>query len=98
MSLTYPMPERLGSIGSHNQELDDLYRSPSTVTVVNLVCVMGGGEWIIQNFKGTTYWNVRETSCEVVRWMELAQDRVQWRVLVLAVLNLWVLLPQLVNE
>jgi hypothetical protein len=31
------------------------------------------------------------------RWMELAQDRVQWRALVLAVLNLRVLLPELVN-
>jgi hypothetical protein len=28
------------------------------------------------------------------RWMELAQDRVQWRALVLAVLNLGVLLPE----
>jgi hypothetical protein len=29
--------------------------------------------------------------------MELAQDRVQWRALVLAVLNLGALLPELVN-
>jgi hypothetical protein len=29
--------------------------------------------------------------------MELAQDRVQWRALVLAVLNLRVLLPEFVN-
>jgi hypothetical protein len=29
--------------------------------------------------------------------MELAQDRVQWQALVLAALNLWVLLPELVN-
>jgi len=29
--------------------------------------------------------------------MELAQDRVQWQALVLAVLNLRVLLPELVN-
>jgi hypothetical protein len=28
------------------------------------------------------------------RWMELAQDRVQWQALVLAVLKLRVLLPQ----
>jgi len=32
--------------------------------------------------------------CEAVRWMELAQDRVQWRGLILAVLSLWVLLPE----
>jgi hypothetical protein len=32
--------------------------------------------------------------CEDGRWMELAQDRVQWRALVLAVLNLHVLLPE----
>jgi hypothetical protein len=32
--------------------------------------------------------------CEDGRWMELARDRVQWRALVLAVLNLRVLLPE----
>jgi hypothetical protein len=31
---------------------------------------------------------------EVKNWMELAQDRVQWQALVLAVLNLLVLLPE----
>jgi hypothetical protein len=36
---------------------------------------------------------LRKTGCEDGRWMELAQDRVQWRALVLAVLNLLVLLP-----
>ena len=35
--------------------------------------------------------------CEDGRWMELAQDRVQWQALALAVLNLLVLLPDLVN-
>jgi hypothetical protein len=34
-----------------------------------------------------------EMGCEDGRWMELAQDRVQWRYLALAVLNLRVLLP-----
>jgi len=34
---------------------------------------------------------------ECGRWIELAQDRVQWQALVLAVLNLRVLLPELVN-
>ena len=34
-----------------------------------------------------------EIGCEDGRWMELAQDRVQWQALVLAVLNLPVLLP-----
>jgi hypothetical protein len=38
--------------------------------------------------------DVREIGCEDGRWMELAQDRVQWRALVLAVLNLRVLLPE----
>jgi hypothetical protein len=32
--------------------------------------------------------DLREIGCEDGRWMELAQDRVQWRALVLAVLNL----------
>ena len=38
--------------------------------------------------------DVREIGCEDGRWMELAQDRVQWQALVLAVLNLLVLLPE----
>jgi hypothetical protein len=37
--------------------------------------------------------DLREIGCEDGRWMELAQDRVQWRALVLAVLKLRVLLP-----
>jgi hypothetical protein len=41
--------------------------------------------------------DLRETGCEDKRWMELAQNRVQWQALVLAVLNLWVL-PQPVNS
>jgi len=36
----------------------------------------------------------REIDCEDGKWMELAQDRVQWWALVLAVLNLCVLLPE----
>jgi len=39
----------------------------------------------------------REIRGEVGRWMELAQDRVQWRALALVVLNLRVLLPDLVK-
>jgi uncharacterized protein with HEPN domain len=38
--------------------------------------------------------DLREIGCEDGRWMELAQDRVQWRAFVLAVLNLRVLLPE----
>jgi hypothetical protein len=37
---------------------------------------------------------VKEVGCEDGRWIELAQDCVQWRALVLAVLNLQVLLPE----
>jgi hypothetical protein len=37
---------------------------------------------------------VREVNYEDSMWMKLAQNRVQWRTLVLAVLNLRVLLPQ----
>jgi hypothetical protein len=36
---------------------------------------------------------LRDTGCEGGRWMELAQDRVQLRAFVLAVLNLRVLFP-----
>jgi len=38
--------------------------------------------------------DLREIGCEDGRWMELAQDRVQWQALVLAVLKLiskWIL-------
>jgi len=38
--------------------------------------------------------NLMEISCEDRRWMELAQDHVQWQDLVLVVLNLQVLLLQ----
>ena len=41
--------------------------------------------------------DLMEIGCEVGRWMELAQDRVPWWALVLAVLNCCVLLPELVN-
>ena len=34
------------------------------------------------------------TGCEDEHWMKLAQDRVQWRALVLAVLKLCILLPE----
>jgi hypothetical protein len=38
----------------------------------------------------------RKIGCDG-RWMQLAQDHVQWLSLVLVVLNLLVLLPELVN-
>jgi hypothetical protein len=38
--------------------------------------------------------DLREVGCEDVRWMELAQDRVKWQALVLAMLNLGVLLTE----
>jgi hypothetical protein len=38
--------------------------------------------------------DLSKIGCEDGRWMELAQDRVQWQALVLTVLNLLVLLPQ----
>jgi len=37
---------------------------------------------------------LRGSGCENVRWIELAEDCVQWRALLLAVLNLQVLLSQ----
>ena len=40
---------------------------------------------------------LEEIHCENGKWMELAQDRVQWWALVLAVLNRCVLLSDLVN-
>jgi hypothetical protein len=48
---------------------------------------------------GTTVSNMdlKEVCCENGRWIEVAQDNVQWRALVLAMLNLRVLLPVLVR-
>jgi hypothetical protein len=42
----------------------------------------------------------KEIGCEDGRWMEQAQDCVQWWAMELVVLNLWVLLPesQLISE
>ena len=37
---------------------------------------------------------LKEIGCEDVRWMELAQDHVQWQAFVLAVLNFLVLLGE----
>jgi hypothetical protein len=38
--------------------------------------------------------DLKEIGCEDGRWMELARYRIQWRAFLLAVLNLWVLLPE----
>jgi hypothetical protein len=38
--------------------------------------------------------HLKEIGSEDGRWIELAQDRVQWQALVLAVLNFRVLLPE----
>ena len=38
--------------------------------------------------------DLMEIVCVDGKWMELAQDPVQWQALVLAVLNLLVLLPE----
>jgi hypothetical protein len=70
----------------HNKELHDLDMLPS----------------IVRLLKSTSNWEAEKkrgliSGKKVVRmggWMELTQDRVQWRALVLAVLNLRVLLPQ----
>jgi hypothetical protein len=56
--------------------------------------------WRVHSWKIVVSWAIiltkyfRETGCEDGRWMELAQDRVQWRALVLALLNLRVLLQE----
>jgi hypothetical protein len=42
--------------------------------------------------------NNTEVVSEDGRWMELAQDRVQWRALLLPVMNIWVLLLKLIKR
>jgi hypothetical protein len=39
-------------------------------------------------YKNSIKKHLREIGCRDGRWIELAQDRVQWRAVVLAVLNL----------
>ena len=51
-------------------------------------CVLLPESWLIGKM------DLMEIGCEVGRWMELAQDCVKWWVLVLAVMNLCVLLPE----
>jgi len=43
---------------------------------------------------GITLLYLRKLGYEAGRWMELAQDRVQWRALAVAVLKFWVLPSQ----
>jgi hypothetical protein len=49
---------------------------------------------VFQNKIVDNIYRHRNVGCEDGTWMELAQDRVQWQALVLAVLNLRVLLPE----
>jgi len=37
--------------------------------------------------------DLKEIGCEDGRWMEVAQDCIQWQTLKLEVLKLWILLP-----
>jgi hypothetical protein len=43
---------------------------------------------LIDNFKR----DLRETGCDDWKWIELAQEHVQWLALAITLLNLWVLL------
>jgi hypothetical protein len=49
--------------------------------------------WKIQNMDNSNT-DLKETGREDGRWMKLAQDRIPWRAVVLAVLDLWVLLTK----
>jgi hypothetical protein len=51
-----------------------------------------GGETLGPVDRGEDGRILGKIGCDDGRWMELAQDRVQWRAVVLAVLNLGVLL------
>jgi len=45
-----------------------------------------------RRWEGNIIWIAGRLRCESGRWIELAQDDIQWQAVVLAVLNLWVLL------
>jgi hypothetical protein len=60
--------------------------SEFSILIRDLLYASTDKEW--DNYKV----ELKKVGCDDGRWMELAQDRVQWQALVLAVLNLRVLL------
>ena len=82
----------------HNEELNDLYSSPSIVRVIKsrrmrwvgyVACMgdrRGGGE----TWGKEAIWerDLQEVGCGYMDWIELLQDRDRWQELVNAVINL----------
>jgi DNA polymerase III delta prime subunit len=50
-------------------------------------------EWQRRRAEDNIKMDLREIGCEDGRWLEVAEERIQWRALVLRMLELRVLLP-----
>jgi hypothetical protein len=93
----------------HNEELHNLYSSPSIIRMIKSrrmrwaghVGMHVGYRWEIQKERdhgedqGHRWVNnikmdLREIGWDGMDWIDLAQDRDQWRALVNTVMNLWV--------
>jgi hypothetical protein len=83
----------------HNEELHDLYSSPSIIRIIKARRMKLAGRVARMGEKRSAYrcrWvdNIRMDLGEVrwgdVDWIALTQDRDRWRALVNSVLNLWV--------
>jgi hypothetical protein len=52
-------------------------------------CSILVGKPVVRKWDNNIKMDLREICCEDGRWMELAQDRVQWRALVLAMIAIY---------
>jgi hypothetical protein len=78
-------------IDSDNFVNDNLSVDSLNFTYFNLCCLLEKETPLRRperRWKNNIKITVREMGCKDGRWIELAQDRVRWRALVLAVLNL----------
>jgi hypothetical protein len=80
----------------HNDELHNLYSSPSIVRMITSrrmrweghVAPMGEGEVFRRRWEINIELDLRETGIDGANWIRLAQDRVQWRASVNTAMNL----------
>jgi hypothetical protein len=68
----------------HNEELHNLYSSPSIIRTIKKRPLGRPRRRWVDNIK----MDLREIGWEGMDWIDLAQDRDQWRALVNAVMNL----------
>jgi hypothetical protein len=93
----------------HNEELNNLYSSPSIIRIIKSRRMRWAGHVARMGEKKNAYWilagkpegkrqrgrwvdnikmNLKEIGWDEIDWIDMAQDRDQWRALVYMVLNL----------